>query len=69
MRQFEFYTPGAGCNGLISEKTNRNQQCPCGSGKKAKKCCGTKTRYKNREIITIPTDIEVQKRKVDGIKN
>jgi Mlc titration factor MtfA (ptsG expression regulator) len=27
-------------NRLKSIKTNRNAQCPCGSGKKFKKCCG-----------------------------
>ncbi|MGO9313821.1 MAG: PBPRA1643 family SWIM/SEC-C metal-binding motif protein [Syntrophobacteraceae bacterium] len=25
---------------LISEKVGRNDPCPCGSGKKYKKCCG-----------------------------
>lgn len=24
---------------IISEKIGRNEQCPCGSGKKYKKCC------------------------------
>jgi uncharacterized protein YecA (UPF0149 family) len=24
------------------EKVGRNEPCPCGSGKKHKKCCGTK---------------------------
>jgi SWIM/SEC-C metal-binding protein len=24
---------------IISEKVDRNAPCPCGSGKKAKKCC------------------------------
>lgn len=26
---------------LSKEKPNRNDPCPCGSGKKYKKCCGT----------------------------
>ena len=26
-------------------KPERNMPCPCGSGKKAKKCCGTETTY------------------------
>lgn len=30
---------------LLAMKVNRNDLCKCGSGKKAKKCCGTKTRY------------------------
>ncbi|MDD2598327.1 MAG: SEC-C metal-binding domain-containing protein [Kiritimatiellae bacterium] len=25
---------------LVSQKTGRNESCPCGSGKKYKKCCG-----------------------------
>lgn len=25
---------------LISQKVGRNEPCPCGSGKKYKKCCG-----------------------------
>lgn len=27
---------------LMSEKHSRNEPCPCGSGKKYKKCCGKK---------------------------
>jgi uncharacterized protein len=27
----------------ISSKVGRNEQCPCGSGKKFKKCCGAAT--------------------------
>lgn len=30
---------------LISLKPQRNMLCPCGSGKKAKKCCGVETKY------------------------
>jgi SWIM/SEC-C metal-binding protein len=26
---------------VVSEKIGRNEPCPCGSGKKHKKCCGT----------------------------
>lgn len=25
---------------IVSTKINRNDPCPCGSGKKYKKCCG-----------------------------
>ena len=28
-----------------AQKTGRNHLCRCGSGLKAKKCCGTETRY------------------------
>lgn len=30
---------------MRAEKTDRNAPCPCGSGKKAKRCCGTETKY------------------------
>ena len=30
---------------FIAQKTGRNYLCRCGSGKKAKKCCGTETKY------------------------
>jgi uncharacterized protein len=30
---------------MVVEKINRNAPCKCGSGKKAKKCCGTETDY------------------------
>lgn len=30
---------------IHSQKTDRNALCPCGSGKKAKKCCGCETKY------------------------
>ena len=30
---------------LIAKKIGRNDPCPCGSGKKAKHCCGTDTKY------------------------
>ncbi len=26
---------------VVQDKHNRNDPCPCGSGKKYKKCCGT----------------------------
>ena len=30
---------------IVAEKIRRNDPCPCGSGKKAKHCCGTQTKY------------------------
>jgi len=30
---------------LKSRKVLPNDPCPCGSGKKAKRCCGTETKY------------------------
>lgn len=29
----------------VSNKIGRNDSCPCGSGKKFKKCCGGTTRF------------------------
>ena len=45
-------------NGLpfVAIKPNRNQPCTCGSGKKAKKCCGANTKYylrKTKEQIAL----------------
>ncbi|KAA6347839.1 hypothetical protein EZS27_004704 [termite gut metagenome] len=48
-RKVTFISPEEGYAGLTVEKTGRNDLCRCGSGKKAKKCCGTKTGYRNRE--------------------
>lgn len=33
---------------LRINKIERNKPCPCGSGKKAKYCCGTEAQYYNR---------------------
>ena len=30
---------------MVAQKVYRNDPCPCGSGKKAKHCCGTDTKY------------------------
>jgi uncharacterized protein YecA (UPF0149 family) len=30
---------------LIARKFNRNELCPCKSGKKRKNCCGVETKY------------------------
>jgi hypothetical protein len=30
---------------LVAKKTLRNATCKCGSGKKAKHCCGAETKY------------------------
>lgn len=49
-RKVEMISPKAGYTGFISKKTMRNEKCKCGSGKKAKKCCATETRYYSRQI-------------------
>lgn len=30
---------------IVAKKIRPNDPCPCGSGKKAKHCCGTGTEY------------------------
>lgn len=30
---------------LVADKQQRNAKCDCGSGKKAKKCCGATHKY------------------------
>ena len=35
-----FYVDGGGISPVQSKKVGRNEPCPCGSGKKFKKCCG-----------------------------
>lgn len=47
-RMVEKISPKAGFLGIVADKTGRNDLCPCGSGKKAKKCCGCETKYYNR---------------------
>lgn len=40
-------------NPLIADKVRPNDLCPCGSGKKAKKCCGSRTIYKRAKLEEI----------------
>lgn len=35
---------------LVADKVRPNDPCPCGSGKKAKRCCGCQTIYKRAKI-------------------
>lgn len=35
---------------MNAKKINRNDTCACGSGKKAKKCCGCETIYGIRKV-------------------
>ena len=58
--------PAKGHTGLQVQQQGRNAKCRCGSGKKAKNCCGTKTDYMSREQLVI-SDIEAQKRKEDNL--
>jgi len=46
MRKVQFFPNGG--TPLRAEKVDRNAPCPCGSGKKAKMCCGTEVKYFHR---------------------
>lgn len=46
-------TPGDGAP-MVSVKSTRNQACVCGSGKKQKNCCGTKTKYYSTKPLMPP---------------
>jgi hypothetical protein len=37
----------------MMEKVGRNDPCPCGSGKKYKKCCGKQTSFQQRSFADI----------------
>lgn len=39
---------------MAKQKIGRNETCPCGSGKKYKKCCLTKDEQENRELRKTP---------------
>ena len=52
-RQVKIITPAAGFTGLKAEKVSRNAPCRCGSGLKAKKCCGNTTAYFSRDKLKI----------------
>lgn len=49
---------------LTSVKVRPNDPCPCGSGKKSKKCCGTETSYKfNKHIRTVVPEAKLMENK------
>lgn len=37
------------------DKVGRNDPCPCGSGKKYKKCCGAQNKRKSINASVLPT--------------
>lgn len=47
-RKFTLIQPRKKGGKLIARKIERNAPCPCGSGKKAKHCCGCETKYYER---------------------
>ncbi|MCF6150064.1 MAG: hypothetical protein E3K37_15555 [Candidatus Kuenenia sp.] len=52
-----------------TSKHGRNTLCPCGSGKKYKKCCCTKNTSNNWSVEYIPTEVydEILKKTQDNI--
>lgn len=52
-----------------TDKLGRNAPCPCGSGKKYKKCCRTKNTSNNRYVKDIPHAVydEIIKKTHDNI--
>ncbi len=49
---------------LTAVKVRPNDLCPCGSGKKAKKCCGIETAYKfNKHIRTVVPESKLMENK------
>lgn len=66
-RMVEVIRPKDGYTGLISKKTGRNELCACGSGRKAKRCCGVDTKYHSRQTTEIE-DEEARKCRLDGVK-
>lgn len=52
---------------LAVKKINRNAKCECNSGKKAKHCCGTKTKYCYSKLNE--RQIEERQREAEKIKN
>jgi len=51
----------------LAQKINRNELCPCKSGKKVKNCCKLETRYFHSGTPAPMTSVE-RKRKLDNIK-
>ena len=51
---------------IAAKKVNPNAPCEYGSGKKAKKCCGTQTKYYYSKLDK--EQIEEKKRKEEDIK-
>lgn len=57
---------------MIAKKVNRNEKCGCGSGLKAKHCCGCNTKYFDSgpaKTVKSQDDIEEVKRKLQSQYN
>lgn len=60
-RKVKFY-PGNG-SPFRTIKVNRNDPCRCGSGKKAKSCCGTETRMYHSKPTPKPESVDIDLKK------
>ena len=45
LRNHKVTVYSSGSTPIVAKKIRPNDPCPCGSGKKAKHCCGTQTEY------------------------
>lgn len=52
-RKVKLISPEKGFTGLKAQKLGRNVLCRCGSGLKAKRCCGNTTAYFSRDKLKI----------------
>ena len=52
-RKVKVISPENGFTGLKAQKLGRNALCRCGSGLKAKRCCGNTTAYFSRDKLKI----------------
>lgn len=62
-RKVKVISPANGFTGLKAQKLGRNALCRCGSGLKAKRCCGNTTAYFSREEQKIRAVGDLAKRK------
>lgn len=62
MKRVKLITPEPGMTGLKAEKIGRNDPCRCGSGRKAKNCCGNITAYFSREKSRVLIEEEKYKK-------
>jgi hypothetical protein len=67
-RMVQVVSPEDRFTGLVAKKIGRNELCPCGSGLKSKKCCGSAAKYFSREKMKKVKDEEARKRRIDKIK-
>jgi CDGSH-type Zn-finger protein len=65
-RKVKLISPQEGHVGLVAQKVGRNDFCRCGSGLKAKRCCGNTTAYFNREKSSAAINAALDKELLNG---